>query len=164
MRFYFVIAMIAFSAYTVVDDIIEWSPDRKLKVTDYTLVEYPLNDGVSATTCTGIEMRWDSSIKKYRAVAVFSRQKSKWNPFLIRRKDWILNHEQLHFDITQFITCQLNKRFMNDSLSVLYMIREYDKHLVMLDSFQVMYDNQTDHGRDSAYQILWNKIVDNLPK
>jgi hypothetical protein len=166
MSFSLFLLLVILSGYKEMhnSDYIRWSIDRKLKISDFTMVDYPLKDGAAATTCTGIMMDWEKCTNRYRAFAVFDKNNSKWNIGLVKRQQWVLNHEQLHFDITQFIVNQLNSKLSQDSMSTSKMIREFDKHVIMLDSLQILYDRQTNHGRDSIYQFLWNKIVNNLPK
>lgn len=103
----------------------------------------PTNDH-AASTCTGIV------IEKDTAYAVFEPDRS-WT----RTKDGgVLRHEQLHFAITAMYA-----QFINTDL------KNKDHHQLTEDllenwgNMEVMYERETDHGRDSTAQKRWEQMI-----
>ena len=140
-------------------DTIQWSHDYKLKISDFTQMNY-IDGNIPANASTGIFMSYSRKLERYKAVAIFDKKRSGWNTRLIKHPDWVLNHEQRHFDITQFIVNELNKEL---SVVPYSMSQElFYKYEHKLDSMQVLYDTQTMHSMDSTYQDFWNKKIDYL--
>lgn len=145
---------------------IEWKADRKLSINDYTIV-YTQIDGndVAATSCTGMKLSYDNKNKMYLATAVFDKSRSYWNPNKVKRTEWVLNHEQIHFDITQYVATKLNKLYINHpEMTNREQYREFTAHDRLLDSLQTAYDLETDHSMDSTKQYIWNRFVNSLQK
>jgi hypothetical protein len=101
---------------------------------------------------------------KYQLNFYFDRNKSSKNDNSI--SDYILGHEQLHFDIAWYCYQQ----FLAEIKSTIFTIDNYNqifkqKFQLYLDSntaMQNLYDEQTDHSRDVLRQEEWNKKVAEL--
>jgi len=164
MWMFIISGLILISSFTDISkvkdqDLIEWKQDYKLKTSDFTQTNY-IDGNIPANASTGIFMSYSRKKDRYNAVAIFDKKRSGWNTRLIKHPDWVLNHEQRHFDITQYIVGELNKE-----LSVVpYSMAEetFYKYEHKLDSMQVLYDSQTMHSMDSTYQDFWNKKIDYL--
>src|SRR5690349_17391056 len=157
-----VVATILLCSYSSTNREIEWSKDRKLTINDYTIVNHVIDDSIAATTCTGMKLIYDHGRKVYTAIAIFDKTRSLWNISLVKRPQWILNHEQLHFDITNYIAKEYNKRVKFSGLTKREQLFEFDRYDKMLDSIQLKYDFETNHSRDSIQQLEWNKYVNIL--
>lgn len=142
---------------------IRWSADRKLRISDFTIVEYPLPDNASAKAFTGIVMEYyANSPSKYRAYAIFDTIKSVWNVNAVINKYRVLLHEQTHFDIAQYITNQLNIELFKSETTPRLASRIYMDFQYKLDSMQVLYDKEILNYTDSTAQERWSKKVWNL--
>ena len=141
------------------EELIIWSQDYKLKVSDFTQRNY-IDGNIPANASTGIFMSYNRKLERYNAVAIFDKKRSGWNPRLIKHPEWVLNHEQRHFDITSYIVKELNREL---SVAPYSMSQDlFYKYQHKLDSMQVLYDSQTIHSLDSTYQDFWNKKIDYL--
>lgn len=135
-------------------DNIYWSYNRNLKISDFVLVD-ELPNGVSASSCTGILMVIVDSVPYgYQAVAVFDRSKSKWSR-KVKNPSVILAHEQLHFDITQYMTQELNQE-MRYCMCPRESAKMYYQYQTRLDSMQKLYDSETNYSRNEVIQQQWN--------
>lgn len=144
---------------------IEWKTDKKLSINDYTIVYDQIDGDAAATSCTGMKLSYDSKNRMYLATAVFDKSRSYWNPNKVKRPEWVLNHEQIHFDITQFVATKLNKLYMNHpEMTNRQQYAEFTNHDKLLDSLQTAYDVETDHSMDSTRQYIWNRFVNSLQK
>jgi hypothetical protein len=129
-------------------------------IEDFKLVQGPLFRNIAATTCTGIMMIYNPAIKSYEATAIFDSEKSVWSNTHTGNISYLLNHEQRHFDLTEYIVRKLNKDLVGkDSLMQLKLFKVYEEQL---DIIQKLYDAQTNHSVDTAQQSLWNSTIDNL--
>ena len=155
-----VIVTIAFLfSFKPPDRYIKWG-DRKLQFSDFRFVEGPIFRDVAATTCTGIMMIWNTDSNTYHATAVFDKDKSLWSSKHIRNVPYLLNHEQRHFDITEYIVRKLNYDLKGkDSTRQLHLFKVYEEQL---DLMQKLYDTETNHSVDSLRQETWNSIVNHL--
>lgn len=140
---------------------IKWSEDRRLQVSDYQVGSWDLEDAVAITT-SGIKMIWDSRLKRFRAYAVFNMAESYWNEDEIKDEEYVLNHEQLHFDLAHYMASELDKRLSKKGITRSEMIKLYNQYFEMLDTIQDSYDEETDHGIIRSKQTEWNRIVANL--
>jgi hypothetical protein len=145
---------------------IKWDKNRKLTYTDFVQVSTPLPNGATAITSTGIWMdRDDTRPCGWRAYAVFDKIGSMWYIHgQTRFKKEILQHEQLHFDITNYMSMRLDSVLVRlpGKLTQIELNNLYDKYRFKLDSMQRWYDKAVDHSRDSTSQVRWNHYVDSL--
>jgi|GEM_PF-342927 len=79
------------------------------------------------------------------------------------KNDYVLAHEQLHFDITQIIGQRFKKKVQNMLFStddysseIQYQYLEFYRDLAQL---QQQYDAETNHGLDQAAQSRWSEKV-----
>src|SRR3982751_621309 len=88
------------------DDLIKWSSDRKLRWADY-LAQPDTRSSAAATTSTqiGFEYHIRNNNLTYTITCKFSKAKS-WGRY---KNDYILSHEQGHFDIAEIFTRKLAK-------------------------------------------------------
>jgi len=140
-------------------NIIVWKSDYKLKIEDFTSSNY-IEGGAAANAATGIYMFKKIVNGKYQVVAFFDKERSRWNSSKIVHSDWILNHEQRHFDITEIVVRDMNKELSVTPKSLV----DYtsNKYWHILDSIQSLYDDQTAHSMDSTSQVFWNNKIDKL--
>ncbi len=145
------------------DDLIRWSSSRRLTWSDYQASPDPLSDAAATTTSyLGIQYNFIDDKVTYKIECSFSRNRS-WGLY---KTDYILSHEQGHFDITEIFARQLNKR-MGD-----YMFNKnsYRKDLQKIyndvqkekEIFQNQYDNETDYSRKKDKQAEWLTKIDKL--
>jgi hypothetical protein len=77
----------------------------------------------------------------------------------------VLEHEQIHFDITQLVAEKFKERLREEALPA----QDYDSRIQflyldyyrMINRMQNSYDNETKHGLDKDEQTKWQKTVRN---
>lgn len=138
---------------------IRWS-ERKLQFNDFQLVNGELYNEAAATSCTGIVFGYDTSLKTFHAIAVFEPSKSKWSSLHTANIPYLLNHEQRHFDLTEYIVRKLNSDMVGkDSTLQLTLFKIYQEQL---DMIEVLYDSETKHSLDTTNQHMWDTMINNL--
>lgn len=142
-------------------DYLFWHEARKLESSDFKDLS-PLPFGVAAIACTSILIN-PNGFNSYTARAIFVRDVSQFDP---RFKDStrILNHEQLHFDITHYFASQLDlelKAIKSKDVTTTSKILSdlYFKYCKKLDQMQRQYDEETDHGLNIEAQAMWERSV-----
>lgn len=167
MRFLLIILCIfvssGYSSYSNEIQEIEWSKYRKLSWSDFTKVEKDFSPLFEALTSTSLVFSYDQRGDEFHfnIYSVFIPSKS-W----VRKDKQIselLEHEQLHFDITEIWTRELVKMFRDNEIAG----GNYDD--VLQDFYQTAaigvnmmhdeYDEQTHHSTDGEQQEKWNKFV-----
>ena len=145
------------------DEYIEWSMDRKLTWKDY-LASPDIRSDAAATTSTalGIEYNMKNNSVSHKIVCRFSKNKS-WGRY---KTDYILAHEQCHFDITELFARRLNKAMMEYQFnSTSYkndLNKMYEDIVKEKQDFQLLYDKETDHSKIKEKQQEWQKKIEKL--
>jgi hypothetical protein len=139
------------------EELIDWKGAKKLTWTDYKGQPQAGTDAAAATTTyLGIEYLIDEKGFTFKIQCRFSKTKS-WGK---SKTDYILEHEQGHFDIAEIFARKLNKNmseykfnkdsFRKDLKSI------YDSVAIEKENFQNQYDLETDHSRKKDQQAAWN--------
>ena len=161
-KYFFILLLIP--AYSIAqsqnEETIEWNPSRLLTWTDYKGNPDPKSDAAASTaTYLGVEYNMDQKGLSWKIQCLFSLTRS-WG----RNKDeFVLRHEQGHFDIAEIFARKLNQRlkaykFNNatykDDLKNIYTTITSEK-----EAFQNQYDSETDHSRKKQIQEEWLKKI-----
>lgn len=147
---------------------ITWNKYRKLKITDFQARRSRSNKNTAATTASafGFNITDKNGQITGNIFVKFYKEDSWWNPENenSRRKQIILKHEQLHFDICELFGRKLyreilklkSKNHLNSrSLDRLHKRLEKEYH-----HYQDLYDKETDHSLNAEAQKKWNSKVD----
>jgi len=142
------------------EETIEWKSSRLLTWTDYKANPDPNSDAAaSTTTYLGVEYNMDQKGLTWKIQCLFSITRS-WGR---HKDDFVLKHEQGHFDIAEIYARKLNQRLKDykfnnttfkDDLKTIYTTITSEK-----EAFQDQYDNETDHSRKKEVQVEWLKKI-----
>ncbi len=164
----FIVVLVIIST-EVFSQTLEWSSGRKITVNDFKgKVPVGFKEEV-ASSRVGIKCEiistsvWpDKLITKI--YAVFYPEQS----WLIKKytSDYLLNHEQKHFDIANAFAVKLQNKVIEEIKN----IADYDKKFKILfdtnssdlSDFQEKYDTDTNHGLNALKQIEYNKIISEM--
>jgi hypothetical protein len=145
------------------NDFIPWSLDQRLIWEDFQCEPKKGTDAVASTSTTlGIAYEISDGHMTYDITCNFSKQKS-WG---LMKTDYILAHEQGHFDITEIFARKLhqalqnyvfNKRTFKKDINEIYQSVVKEK-----EEFQKAYDEQTDHSRNRKVQYEWLNQIQQL--
>ncbi|MGB5667123.1 MAG: DUF922 domain-containing protein [Maribacter sp.] len=167
LKYILVFALITVFGFTEIQDYetIAWKATNKLTWDDFK-GETPNNARAAATTASGIsyqfstkgtkdEMEMDFVVSTY-----FYPNKSWYQPKLC--DTLILNHEQLHFDISELYARKMRNRLASTTFTqnVKAEVKKiYKGILEELNDFQNLYDDQTNFSRDLEQQLKWNNKI-----
>lgn len=134
---------------------------RQLEWDDFQGFEKPFT-GWAAGISSSVFVEYDSTQQKYRAYAEMHNQYS-WKSKLALNSDYVLNHEQYHFNITEYHARKLNEILENQNIrsesQVLDNLAEIRSELRRM---QNKYDNETDHSLIKVIQRKWEYQIDSL--
>jgi len=142
------------------DNIIEWSPTRKLTWADFKGTPDPNSSNAALTNSTiNVEFGFNNKGLTHSIKCRFNKLLS-WGRI---RNEYILKHEQGHFDIAEAHARLLHKNLneyvfnsqtVSKDINVIYndVIK---KHVAMQDQ----YDVTSNHSLDTAQQIIWDKKI-----
>ena len=142
------------------DDFINWSASRKLQWHDY-LAEPDNHSGAAASTSTqiGFEYHIRDNKPSYTVTCKFSKSKS-WGRY---KNDYILSHEQGHFDIAEIFTRKFVKALREYSFNINSyrndLRKMYTDAMKEKERFQQQYDRETDYSRIKEKQAEWLKKI-----
>jgi hypothetical protein len=145
---------------------ITWHQDLKLEWSDFKGEPKPVGDAV-ATTASGISFgfsatRSSNGLEDYSfsIIADFYPDKS-WHvkePL----SNIVLNHERLHFDITELYARKFRQRITNFNFTNAInneMQSIHDTIIKELGELQDKYDDETNHSQILEKQLAWQKFI-----
>lgn len=140
-------------------DSIFWKSDRKLTVNDYKVKI--LENTCVAISNTGIVMEEING--KLTCRAVFYPKYSYLSPYILNKDSvylsYILNHEQRHFDISEYMARELNKKLL-ESTKNSEKYKWFNFYARIRDILQTKYDLETDYSNNREQQAIWNDKID----
>ena len=142
------------------EGLIHWDPSRKLNWSDYKgRPDLQSDAAASTTTYLGMEYNIGQSGFKYSIQSLFSISRS-WGLY---KTDYILTHEQGHFDIAEIFARQLNKEIseyqFNRPTCQQDLDKIYKKVLSEKEKMQNDYDEETNHSINKEKQTEWLKKI-----
>ena len=142
------------------EDFVEWSPAKRLTWDDYLAKPSSSSDAAAITsTALGLEYHVRNNAITYKITCKFSKTRS-WGKY---KTDYILEHEQGHFDITEIFARKLEnalreydfnpKKFKSDLDQI------YGEIMGKKEELQNQYDVETDYSRNKEKQAEWLKKI-----
>lgn len=153
--------LLLITAPTFPNDTIEWSDARKLAWTDFKAKPQSFIDA-AALTSSGISIgyEFDESINKYKViVTAFFTPSESWVK-ADGKNNYVLNHEQQHFNITELYVRKMRKaiaesNFTSGNISTV-VNKIYKQYMKEWDTVQKQYDAETKHSIIEKKQEEWN--------
>lgn len=159
----FIFSLSAAQAQEAGEDALTWSAGRKLTWSDYKASPNPKSDA-AATTSTSLSIDYHISASEfsYTIKSWFSRSRS-WGR---NKTDYILSHEQGHFDIAEIYARKLHQRMsayrFNKNNYQKELNRIYNEVADEKAAVQKQYDRETRHSIDEVKQAEWLKKISQL--
>lgn len=144
---------------------IRWQEDRPLSWEDFK-AEPDDSTSYSANTNSGITYNWDYSTATGRPV-LNHEVSSNFYPKLswvkdVEDKEYLLAHEQLHFDISELHARKLRKALAEYEIGRnirLDLKRIYNKIETERSLMQKQFDKQTQHSENRKAEMRWRELV-----
>lgn len=152
----FIFLSLTLSAQRANEELMPWSPEKKLTWTDYKAKPDPSSDAAASTsTYLVIDYNIRNNDMSYRIQSLFSKTRS-WG---LHKTDYILSHEQGHFDIAEIFARILHKKMS----AYKFDRRSYQKDLDKIyqnvvddkSEMQNQYDRETRHSINKEKQAEW---------
>jgi Bacterial protein of unknown function (DUF922) len=137
------------------NEIIPWS-ERRLTWEDFQCEPQKGTEAVASTsTSLGIAYQMRGGDLSYNITCHFSKTRS-WG---LMKTDYILAHEQGHFDITEIFARKLNEALQSYAFNKRTFKKDiseiYQSIVKQKEDFQKLYDGETDHSRRKKAQYDW---------
>jgi len=145
------------------EELVNWNPEKRLDWNDYKSRPDVRSEAAASTaTYLGVNYSITSSSFNFKIICSFSKNKS-WGRY---KTDYILSHEQGHFDITEIFARKLNKKIKEykfDRTSYKTDLQKiYQDILEEKEEFQNQYDDETDYSRNKEKQAEWLKKIEKI--
>lgn len=145
------------------EESIPWRSEKKLSWEDFLCAPQKQGDAVASTsTSLGISYQVKDGVLNYSITCHFSKKKS-WG---ILKTDYILAHEQAHFDITELHARKLYEALYHYEFNPVTFKKDiniiYDRIVKEKEAMQEAYDGQTDHSRKRRVQYDWLEKIDSM--
>jgi len=144
------------------EDYIPWDTERKLSWDDF-LAPTPSNtsDAALTTTYVGFSFSKSRDVINYKIECKFQKSRS-WGRV---KTEYILNHEQRHFDIAEIFARKLNKEikeYLTKSKNHEGLNPIYSKLMQEKRDMQTLYDEESNHSINKKKQAEWNEKIADL--
>ncbi len=144
-------------------EMIPWELDKRLVWDDFLCEPKVGSDAVASTsTSLGIAYQLSNGELRYHITCYFNKEKS-WG---LMKTDYILAHEQGHFDITEIFARKLNEALQNYKFSKRNYKRDigqiYQSIVSEKEEFQRNYDAESDHSRNKKTQYDWLERIEKM--
>lgn len=151
-----ILFMLLFNRVTA-QDRIYWVENQSLSFDDFWAE--PTIRKVAALSYCGIQF-YSCRYRKtptYRVRAYFEPSQSwSWKNY---RYNYVLKHEQLHFDIAELFTRKIRKYFKENAIPIENAVEEYQKFYNQYIDYQQLYDDETHHGTSDLSQKNWEEKI-----
>lgn len=142
---------------------IPWEPNKRLIWDDFLCEPKVGTDAVASTsTSLGIAYQLTNGQLEYHITCYFNKEKS-WG---LMKTDYILAHEQGHFDITEIFARRLNEALQNYQFNKRTFKKDigqiYQTIVSQKEEYQKTYDAETDHSRNRKVQYDWLEKIESL--
>ncbi len=143
------------------ENLLKWSASRKLTWEDYKANPVAESDAAaSTTTLLSIEYNITSSNFSYKIKSRFSKDRS-WG---LHKTNYILRHEQGHFDIAEVFARKLHKKMGEYKFNKKNFRKDlkkiYDEVTEEKSKIQNLYDEETNHSINKKKQAEWLKMIE----
>lgn len=144
------------------NDQIIWRPDRKLNWDDFLCKPVRNTDAVALTSTTlSLAYRIHNGEIDYKINCGFSKSRS-WG---LLKTDYILAHEQAHFDITELYARKLHQALTGHTYNKATPMQKqinavYEAVMKEKEAYQERYDNETSHSRNKVKQTEWLDTIE----
>ncbi|WP_140485982.1 hypothetical protein [Flavobacterium sp. GSA192] len=153
--------------YKIHENTIEWSKERKLTWFDFK--RKPASDNYPF----GAETSCIFTLKS-NTVSLINKPKIKITNSFHCDESWVktknlenqslLEHEQLHFDLSEIYARKLRKIISENKFNSFNLVKESNKlfyeYFDLNKERQILYDKETNHGRDTLEQKKWKKMIE----
>ncbi len=96
-------------------------------------------------------------------VVTYLNKDSSWRkPSLEKNDAYTINHEQMHFDITEIFARRIRKELLENTVNEQELKQIYFDHARACRMFQQDYDRETRHSIDRKKQTEWNVKIRHL--
>lgn len=139
------------------NDTIVWKKDSLLRKEDFKSKGKGKNGPLGYTnTFLFLYPNESNGVLVFSVEAVFVMSKS----YITQYSDYILKHEQLHFDICELYARKLRKMIADKDFKKVHNVQEviqqmYNKVSAEFIKEEDKYDNDTNHGLNAAKQQVW---------
>ncbi|HYO20905.1 MAG TPA: DUF922 domain-containing protein [Flavisolibacter sp.] len=145
------------------DEMIPWRTQRKLSWEDFHSTPQKQGDAVASTsTSLGISYQVKNGELAYTITCNFSKKKS-WG---LLKTEYILAHEQAHFDITELHARKLYEALYHYEFNPETFKKDiaaiYERIVKEKEEMQEAYDSETDHSRKRRIQYDWLDRIDTM--
>jgi Bacterial protein of unknown function (DUF922) len=147
------------------DNLIDWTSTRKLNWTDFRGRPDPGSPNAALTSSSiNVEFGYNQSGLIHSIKCRFNKSLS----WVRIRNNYILNHEQGHFDIAEWHARVLHRQLKDYEFNSKTVGRDiniiYDRVMKDHVQSQQQYDEQTNHSLDTAMQRQWDVKIAGMLK
>jgi hypothetical protein len=138
---------------------IEYSKDRKLTWSDFKETKRKYVQVALTASQISYNVTYDNNEMVLNVSCVFDKQHST----VVRgfQTDYILNHEQRHFDITYIYTAKFIKALKNAHNLTMEEVDElYNNIYDEWTAYQAQYDSESGNATITNRQAAWDKKID----
>lgn len=145
--------------YNTSHTLVKWDADHKISWDNFIVKD--TNDRFAAESNTFFKANFflknDSVF--CQVITYLNADRSWRKPSLQTEGEYAINHEQVHFDITEIFARKIRKALILNAANEPQVEKIYFDHAKACREFQELYDKETRHSIDKRNQERWNKHI-----
>ncbi|MEO7445372.1 MAG: hypothetical protein ABIT96_10375 [Ferruginibacter sp.] len=158
----FFLAVSCTAQENVSDSIVRWADKGKITWQEFTVKD--TNERFAAESLTFFKANFflkDDSV--FCQVITYLNKNQSWRkPTISENDDYGINHEQMHFNITELFAREVRKSIIDHDLNEQQVKKIYMENAKACRAFQELYDSETRHSLDREKQAFWNSKIERL--
>mgnify|MGYP001592442583 CR=1 FL=1 len=161
MKNYFILLSIFFLSFLPKQEAINWQNGSELNWKSFK-AKAPRSSSYRALSAVGISagMSLENNILEL-TVQSFFEPKESWTKE--KESEYLLNHEQMHFNISEIHARRLRKEYLNADWTLKNFNSNFSKmlkkQLAEENKMQKAYDSETNHSIVKEEQTRWDRFI-----
>ncbi len=160
--FFYVLSVTTAQSQSSAANLVKWDASRKINWNHFSVKDG--SDRFAAECYTFFKASFyleNDSV--FCEVITYLNTDSSWRkPSLKAGDGYNINHEQVHFDITEIFARKVRQELMENSVNEQQVKKIYQDNSKACRLFQERYDSETRHSLDKKKQAEWNAKIRSL--
>jgi len=162
LSFAFLLNIYCYAQDSPNDNLVKWDESEKIEWDHFFVKEGPGRFAAECHTFFKANFYLENDSVFCQIVTYLNKDSSWRKPGLKKDDPYNINHEQVHFDITEIFARKIRKHLIEYPVNEQDVKKVYFANAKECRRFQESYDKETRHSLDRKKQVEWNIKIQHL--